>query len=430
MTENTFPRYAEPCGWNAMLAPRAPRPRATGDIACKYAIIGAGYTGLAAARRLSELDPAAEIVVLEATTVGEGSSARNSGFTSPRDTANGLSPADLDRAARLNRFATEGFAWICNLIERHGIDCGLVRTGRVKAAATEEGEKVVLTLLDGAQKLGAAHAFLDAGAMQARIGSPYYRCGLYTEEGYLLQPAALIRGLADALPGNVALYEQSAVTGLERSRTWLLRTPEARITAEHVILANNAFVKRFGYLRDRLVTIYTYAGITEAMSEEDAAKLGAVPAWGLLPAHRLGTTVRRVGPDRLMVRSLYSYERDLEPGKVREALTGCFQRRYPALSHVRLEHVWGGTTALTMNGSPAWGRLGEGIYASAGCNGSGIAKGTVLGKRLAESIVTGDEQAELQAAYGAANWIAPEPFRTIGFKTISAFERRKAGLEM
>jgi glycine/D-amino acid oxidase-like deaminating enzyme len=131
-----------------------------------------------------------------------------------------------------------------------------------------------------------------------------------------------------------------------------------------------------------------------------------------------------------MVRSLYSYEREMRPEEVRETLTSCFHRRYPALSHIRLEYVWGGTTALTMNGSPAWGRLDDKLYASAGCNGSGIAKGTVLGRRLAELVVRGDDQKALRTAYGEANWIAPEPFRSIGFGVISAMERRKAGAEM
>jgi hypothetical protein len=100
------------------------------------------------------------------------------------------------------------------------------------------------------------------------------------------------------------------------------------------------------------------------------------------------------------------------------------------LKHVPLEHVWGGTTALTMNGSPLWGTIKKGLYASAGCNGSGVVKGTLLGKRLAEMIVTGDQQEALQSVYGRANWIAPEPFRTIGFHLVSAIERRKADLEM
>jgi glycine/D-amino acid oxidase-like deaminating enzyme len=130
------------------------------------------------------------------------------------------------------------------------------------------------------------------------------------------------------------------------------------------------------------------------------------------------------------VRSLYSYEKPVESAAARAALTACFHRRFPSLGHVRLEHVWGGTTCLTMNGSPRWGRIDDNLYGSAGCNGSGVVKGTILGKRLAEHVVLGDDQSQLQAVYGQANRIAPEPFRTIGFHVVSAIERRKAGLEM
>lgn len=213
------------------------------------------------------------------------------------------------------------------------------------------------------------------------------------------------------------LCEESAVTGIERAgAAWRVTTPEARIKARTVILAANPAVPSFGFLRDRLVTIYTYAAITEAMNEADAAHLGAMSNWGLLPGHRLGTTVRRVRPNRLMVRSLYSHGKALPSPDVRAALTSCFHRRYPMLSHVRLEYVWGGTTALTMNGSPWWGQLDDNLYTSAGCNGSGVVKGTVLGKRLAETIVRGDEQTDLLAVYGRANWVAPEPFRSIRFR--------------
>src|SRR5688572_32794366 len=108
MKTPTFPSYADPCGWNAMLPARVPKPAATGAISAKYAIVGAGFTGLAAARRLHELDPDAEIVVLEATTVGEGSSARNSGFLTRADIAGSADPSAVKQNILRNRYVTEG----------------------------------------------------------------------------------------------------------------------------------------------------------------------------------------------------------------------------------------------------------------------------------------------------------------------------------
>ncbi|MCU0820283.1 MAG: FAD-binding oxidoreductase [Beijerinckiaceae bacterium] len=429
MSRPPLPIHDEPCGWNQMLPQRASKPTARGQLSARYVVVGAGYTGLAAARRLAELAPEAEIIVLEGTEVGEGSSGRNSGFANPRDSKIGLSLAQMDRAERVNALTAEGFAALNAAMEQHGFDCDLERVGRITGAATELGAEKVRGMIEGAKAHGFEHVALDAAGMEAVTGSRYYRCGIRTAEGYLLQPAKLVRGLADSLPGNIRLFENSTVTSLERGRTWTLKTADATITAQTVILATNPAIKHFGYWRDGIVTIYTFAAITEAMSEADAAKMGE-PAWGLLPAHRLGSTLRRVGKDRFLVRSLYSYEKPVPRDEVRRRLADNFHRRFPALKHVALEHVWGGTTALTMNGSPRWGKLDENLYGSAGCNGSGVVKGTILGKRLAELIVTGDPQADVISAYGSANRIAPEPFRTIGFHVVSALERRRCGLEM
>lgn len=413
-----------------MLPPRAPHPTLTGAINAKYAIIGAGFTGVAAARRLAELEPDADIVLLEGTEIGEGSAGRNSGFANPRDKAGGLSPNDIALAEALNRYTMEGFGWLEELIARYNLDVSLEPTGRITAAATEVGEQKVREMVEGAQKLDAPHTFLDRDALKQRIGTDYYRCAFFTPEGYLLQPAALIRGLADNLPANVRLFENTIVASLERQGTgWRLGTQNGSVVADKVILATNAAVRSFGYLKDRLVTIYTYAAVTEEMSDTDAAQLGGMERWGLLPGHRLGTTVRRVGPRRLMVRSLYSHEKAIPIADVRVALADCFHRRYPGLKHVGLQYVWGGTTALTMNGSPWWGELDAKLYTSAGCNGSGLVKGTVLGKRLAEYVSKGDDQSDLINTYGTANWVAPEPFRSIGFNVVSAIQRRKAGAE-
>lgn len=429
MAHSPLPDYRDPCGWNALLPARVPREPARGAARVKYAVVGAGYTGLAAARRLAELDPDADIAILEGMTVGEGSSARNSGFATRHDVKVGLSTSEVERADRINRFQAEGFDALLAAMTEGGFSCDLEKTGRILAAATAAGEDKVRATLEGARLHGVDSEALDREALRAAIGTDYYRAGVRTKEGYLLQPAALIRGLADTLPERARLYESTPVVAIDGTGPRVLRTPEAQITADHVILATNAAIKHFGFWRDRLVVIYTYAGLTEPMQAADAALLGE-PAWGVLPAHRLGSTLRRVGADRFMVRSLYAYERTLEPGDARAALTERFHRRYPRLSHVRLEHVWGGTTGLTMNGAPRWGRIAPGLYGSAGCNGAGVVKGTTFGRRLAEMIVTGDPQERLQAAYGTANWIAPEPFRTIGFHVVSAIERRKAGAEM
>jgi hypothetical protein len=50
--------------WNALLPLRQPAEQLKDDIKIKYLIIGAGFAGLAAARRLADLDPSSRIAVV------------------------------------------------------------------------------------------------------------------------------------------------------------------------------------------------------------------------------------------------------------------------------------------------------------------------------------------------------------------------------
>lgn len=413
-----------------MLPQRAPHPALASDLAVEYAVIGAGYTGLAAARRLHELDPHGRIAVLEATTVGEGASARNSGFTTPDVLPR---TASIDTAAKersQTRLFTEAFVWLQEILQQNGIACDMQKVGSIRAAATAEGEAALRRIAEVARINGLAHTILNRADIRDRIGTDYYRYGIHLHDTWLLQPASLIRGMADTLPAAVSLYETTPVHALRRhGNGWHLATAGGTVSCRTVVLATNGFIPKLGYLKSRMTTIYTYAAITEAMQEADVDQLGRSPGWGLLPAHRLGTTLRRVGHDRLMVRSLYAHEHEIPQATVKHQLHDRFERRWPGLRHVGFEHVWGGVTALTMNGSPWWGQVGEGLYASGGCNGSGIAKGTMLGRRLADLIRGVGDPDEVPRIMGTASWIAPEPFRSMGFQFISKLESRRAGLE-
>jgi glycine/D-amino acid oxidase-like deaminating enzyme len=430
MSKLTYPKYANLCGWNAMLPARTPHPPLSEDITVDYAVIGAGYTGVAAARRLHELDPQARIVLIEATTVGEGSSARNSGFTASDVLPRTASMEMAEKARNQTRLFTEAFDWLTAIIRDNDIACDMQKVGSIRAAATEEGEATLRKVAEVAQANSLQHTILDRAGIHERTGADYYRYGIHLHDTWLLQPAALIRGLVDALPANITLYEQSPVRAMRREGPgWQLATEGGSACCGTVVLANNGFIPRLGYLKSRMATIFTYAAVTEAVKDGDVAHLGQSPAWGLLPSHRLGTTLRRIGRDRLMVRSLYAHDAEIPQATAVRELRDRFQRRWPGLRHVDFEYVWGGTTAFTMNGAPWWGKLEDGLYASGGCNGSGIAKGTMLGRKLADLIRGVGKAGEVEAIMGEASWIAPEPFRSIGFRVISALESRKAGLE-
>jgi glycine/D-amino acid oxidase-like deaminating enzyme len=158
------------------------------------------------------------------------------------------------------------------------------------------------------------------------------------------------------------------------------------------------------------------------------ASLGTEPAWGLLPAHRLGSTLRRTADGRLLIRSTYSYEREPPQDHIARRLQGSLCKRFPQLAGVPFAASWSGATGFTLNGAPLWGEAGPGIYVSAGCNGGGIVKGTLFGRLLAD-LATGQPVPDMAALFGAAAWMPPEPFRRLGFQVVSALEHRKGRAE-
>lgn len=426
-----FPTYQQDSGWNAMLPRRDARP-GTNMSRFGTIVIGGGYTGLAAARRIAELRPEEQVLVLEASVIGEGSSGRNSGFVInlPHNTKMGGHTSPVEVARKQIRMYDAGLKWLAELVRAHGIDCKWNPVGKFHAAASEAGVQNLRASLAQYREWGVDYEECDRDALQHKLGTRYYQYGFHSSNNVFVQPAALIRGLADSLPPNVVVVENEAVLSLSESRPFQVTTSRGAYTADRVILANNGFAKALGILNDRLITIFTYAALTPRLPESELAKMGDAPEWGVIPANRLGTTLRRVQGGRFMVRSAYSYEQEQSPADTLAQLTESFRRRFPDLKSHRFEYIWGGTTALTRNGATYFGELRPGLFASLGCNGAGVLKGSTYGKLLGE-MAMGAQSACLSDALSleGPSWLPPEPFRRIGVVSSIRYQAARAGLE-
>lgn len=422
-----------------MLPARVPRLAPPAQRHHDAIVVGAGYVGLAAARRIAELRPDHSVLLLDADAIGEGSSGRNAGFAVSVPFNAGLSEAPLSPAERLQLDLYErGLAELDSLVQRHRIDCGWNPSPKLHAAATADGERRLKAALRSYAKWQIDYEECDRSQIRQATGSDHYRYGFRTGRNVFIQPAALVRGLADSLPSNVHLCENTPVLDVQAQATAhdkpVIATSAGRFSADRLILANNAFVKRLGYLRDRLVTIYTYAALTPELSPAERHLAGqdnqSSLEWGILPANRLGTTVRLVAGKRLLFRSAYSYEKELPVARVEQLLRASYRRRFPEMPRHDFEFVWGGTTALTSNGEASFGTVAPGIYSFAGCNGSGIVKGSVHGRMLAELSI-GHASHELAGTLDRPEpgYLPPEPFRTIGARAAIAYQAWKAGAE-
>lgn len=434
MNTSFLPHYSSHSGWNALLPARIARTEPPASRAFDYIVIGAGFTGLSAARRLSELAPDRSVLVLEGSVIGEGSSSRNSGFMStfPRS---GIvkDPVQDDLLGRSQiRVYEQGLQWLKDTLLQNKIDCGWDEdSGKYNASATPAGKMALQSGIQKNTRLGIDSEVLDQNQLQQRLGTRYYNFGYYTRNNVFVQPAAMHRGLADTLADNVTLLEETFAQRISGSPgRFVVATSKGDFSGRQLVIANNAFARKLGFLKDRLIAIYTYAGLTPALSDEQATQLGLARQWGLLPAHRLGTTLRKVSGNRFMVRSAYSYESERSVSAYTRMLTHYYQRRFPHMASHEFEYVWGGTTALTRNGGIFFGKLADGIYGSLGCNGSGVLRGTVNGRLLADLMLDhSSDELDAVLGLGGPSWLPPEPLRALGVKSAIFYQGIKASAE-
>ena len=417
-----FPLHQRPSGWQCQLPERTPRPALQGSHQADVVVIGAGYTGVACARAWQALNPEAQIVMLDAEAVGEGSPGRNSGFMLEVALANDVDASALARMGQLNDLSRQAMDSLRQAVSDYDIKCGLVRAGTYRAARGPAGRASIETYRRFLTASGLAFESLDRGALAERLGTAYYVEGLYSPDCWLVQPAALIRGLVDTLPEGITCFEHTPAQTVERDGAhWRVLTPDGEISTPHVVLANNAFSRALGADSSRLATIYTYAALTPPLPASLRDRL-CRQEWGLLPAHRLGSTLRTTADHRVMIRSFYSLEREQNNTRIATQLHERLTARFPELTDTPFDTVWGGTTGLTYNGAPLWGCIAPGLHVSAGCNGGGIVKGTLLGEALARQAL-GAPCADIHGLFGTPSWMPPAPLRRLGFEAISLKER-------
>ncbi len=388
---SSLPADDSSCGWYHLSKGRRPKPAHAGHTTARWVVVGAGFTGLAAARQLALNFPDEQVVLLEAQEVGYGSSGRNAGFAIdlPHDIGAEDYIGDIGVARNTLKLNLSGQSFLKELVERHKIDCQMKHCGKYQAAVEPRGIAVLDAYRRGLDKLDQPYQMIEAGELPEHIGSHFYRKALFTPGTSLLQPSALVKGLADSLPANVTLHEHTPITEVEYGIKTVLRHANGSITADRLVLTTNAFGMSFGFLKGRMLPVFTYASLTRPMTTEEQGHLGGKPYWGVIPADPFGTTVRRTPDNRLLIRNSFSFNPDgqanrkyLERFAVRHR--DAFERRFPMLPGLAFEHTWGGALAMSRNHMGQFGELAPNVYGALCCNGLGVTRGTATGKLLAD----------------------------------------------
>ncbi len=401
-------------GWYAMLPPPAPANRLTGQQTADWVVVGAGVTGLAAARRLAKLAPEARVILLEEYRVGYGASGRNSGFII--DTPHLTEQCDVDSNRRISRLVIAGLAELEGLVRKHEIDCEWSPRGHLTAVVESKRAKNLRATVSTLDAIDEAYEWLEGDALADVVGTRHYHAAVYTPRTVLVNPAAMCRGLGETMPDNVEVCEESPVLRVEPGSSVRIDCAEGSISAANVLLTTNAFITKLGFLRRDVFPLIECASLSRPLTEDEQAAMTGAPDWGITGY----ATVRRTLSNRILVRhgTYYTGDFRLSQDMRRQLLASHvkgLRKRFPMLGNLDFEYTWAGVFCMTRNWASIFGRLERGVFASLGYCGVGVPRGTISGKLLAE-FALGSESGlirDVQALSGPKR-LPPEPLLGLG----------------
>jgi len=425
-----LPQNDKTNAWNTILPPRDPHDYLAKDINADWLVIGAGYAGLAAARRLAENRPDEKIVILDAGVCGENASGRNSGFAIdlPHTVSSNLD--ELDGSHRYMRLARAAISELDGLVNSHGIDCDWSRDGKYHAAVTDEGAQSMLTpFADELDKLGEPYKWVEAEELSRKLGTKHFLRAIYTPGCILMNPAALVRGLADSLPENVTLFENSPVTNVHYSNGVSVKTKDGSVRAPRLILAANGFSDQFGFAERKFVHLALTASLTRPLTDEEQQLYGVKKPWGLTPANGFGgITMRYTNDRRILIRQDIKVAMGQKFAPSRTAALAAqhkrlFDQRFPMLHSVSMENSWAGFICMSQNGAPQFGKQASNVWMAACQNGIGVTKGTMSGLLVADMACERDNPliADMESL-GTPNQIPSRPLVEVGARAKLAWE--------
>lgn len=408
------------------------------DTKADVCIVGGGYTGLWTALRIKELEPGADVVVVEQDICGGGPSGRNGGFAltwwSKIPTL--IKRVGEEEAFRLAHAAEDAVRQIGEFCEREGVDAHFQAGGWLWTATAPAQVGAWQSSVEAAAAHG-EHPFelLSAEEAQARAGSPAHLGAAFEPTTAIVQPALLARGMRRvAVERGVRIFERTAMVDLDRE-LGVVRTPSGSVHADAIVLALNAWATKIPELARAVVAVASDMVATAPMPEqlEESGWTGeeAISDCRLLVHYYRTTKDGRVafgrGGGRLAFGGRVNANFDYNARQTRE-LEQELVRLVPAAEGVPITNAWGGPIDRTTDGLPICGSLRgkTHIVYGTGYSGNGVAPSLTVSKILASSALRRDDEWSGSALNrGVFGKFPPEPVRFAGGLVVREAVRRK-----
>tara|TARA_Y100000591_G_scaffold3894_1_gene3234 strand:+ start:2058 stop:3362 length:1305 start_codon:yes stop_codon:yes gene_type:complete len=383
--------YNDPnCGWINNLPKRANIKKLDKNLSCDYLIVGAGYTGLSAARQLASILKSSRIILIDSQLAGEGSSARNSGYLVDTTLNDGfITNKNIENYKKKIKIYEEGIKSVEKFVKEHQVDCEWNSCGKYFASSQISDEKIALKFSNLLSSLNFENKLLNTDELKNNLGTSFYKVGVHTSGGVLLNPGKLIRAMVDTLPDNVDLFEN---THLEK---WEMNNGKIKcifknneILTKKILFCTNGFLRSLNVKKNYSFPLTLTASLTRPLDKSEYESIGSPKEWGVLPIRPMGATIRMTKDKRILIRNTVEIGNpkifpNTYLNKRKEIHQKGINKRFPNLPSDLIESTWSGIVCRSRNGSQIFEKLNDNIYVAGCYNGSGIGTGTFFGEQIA-----------------------------------------------
>ena len=422
------------CSWINDLTPRSNIKVIEKNEKCEWLIVGAGYTGLSAARKLGQLYSNQRIILVDAQLAGEGASSRNSGYLVDSTLNDGFtSNKDLENYKKKTDIYKLGIQSVEKFIKEYQVDCEWNECGKYFASSKLKDKKILKNFSDTLYKLGFKHNLLDNKELSKRLGTNFYNVGLFTKGGILLHPGKLVRAMIDALPNNVYLFENSSVIKWNSNNGIITcYFKNGIIKTKKIIFATNGFLKSLGIKSNYNFPITLTASMTRSLTDQEFKSIGEPKEWGVLPVRPMGATIRMTKDRRILIRNTAEVYNPFQMSKSQLSKRTIkhkigIKKRFPQLPDDIIESSWSGIVSRTRNSSQIFEKIDQNIFVAGCYNGSGIGVGTLFGEQIAiKASNENNQEINIIEARNKPVWLPPDPFLSLGVRSRLIYERMRA----
>lgn len=361
-------------------------------------VVGAGFTGVAAALTLAERGYS--VALVEANRIGWGASGRNGG-----QVINGIS--GLAKIRRKRGSGVDDMLWdlkwrgndiIYERVEKYGIQCDL-KSGFLEVAPKPRQVSYFEEYAAEREKHNFPYQYeiWDKEKTRAMLGTDAFHGGFICYRDGHLHPLNLCIGEARAAHNlGVQIFEQSPVTGIEHGDRPVVRTASGHVRADAVVLAGNAYsLLEPKHLSNLVFPAGSYIIGTEPLSEDVVNRINPQDV-AVCDVNEVVDYYRLSADKRLLYGGACNYS-GRDPVSIKSYILPRMLKVYPQLKDVRIDFEWGGKIGIVLNRIPAVGRINKNVYYCQGYSGHGVTATHVMGEVMSDAIAGTMERYDLFA---------------------------------